>query len=75
MGAVQPGLGAGQVTLHPNDFDPSGFARGKTHRIFTSFDDGLGFPILLACGGRPGPTLVVTANVHGDEYEAVRSMS
>ncbi len=37
----------------------------------------LGFaqiPVLRACGANPGRTLVVTANIHGDEYEGVRAV-
>jgi predicted deacylase len=54
-------------------FDPSSFARGARHEA--SID--LGFtriPILLLRGSRPGKTLVVSANVHGDEYEGVRAI-
>ena len=31
-------------------------------------------PVLSACGGAGGATLVVTAGVHGDEYEGVRAI-
>jgi predicted deacylase len=37
----------------------------------------LGFasiPVLRIRGPQPGPTLVVTANIHGDEYEGVRAI-
>src|SRR5260370_6879939 len=74
MGALVSGLGAGQVTLHPDDFDPQNYARGVRHRLFAAFGDSLGFPLLLARGCQHGPTLVVTANVHGDEYEGVRAI-
>jgi predicted deacylase len=74
MGALLSGLGAGQVTLHPDDFDPQNYARGVRHRLFAAFGDSLGFPLLLARGCQHGPTLVVTANVHGDEYEGVRAI-
>ncbi len=33
-----------------------------------------GFPILAATGPHPGPCLVATAGVHGDEYEGVRAL-
>ena len=39
-----------------------------------AFGGTLGFPVLVARGRRPGPTLVVSANVHGDEYEGVRAI-
>ncbi len=37
-------------------------------------DDAVALPILLARGTAAGPTLVVSANVHGDEYEGVRAI-
>ncbi|HWR13431.1 MAG TPA: succinylglutamate desuccinylase/aspartoacylase family protein [Terriglobales bacterium] len=36
--------------------------------------DGVVIPLLLVRGGRPGKTLVVTAGVHGDEFEGVRAI-
>src|SRR5262249_33943849 len=62
------------VTLHPDDFDPVNYVRGSCHRLAAAFGESLGFPILLARGAKPGLTLVVTANVHGDEYEGVRAI-
>jgi predicted deacylase len=31
-------------------------------------------PVLAARGNRPGPTLVVLAAVHGDEYEGIEAI-
>ena len=31
-------------------------------------------PVLLARGARPGPTLVVTSGVHGDEFEGIQAI-
>src|SRR5690348_13174300 len=62
------------MTIHPDDFDPRNYTRGARHRLDAALGDALGFPLLLARGSRPGPTLVVTANVHGDEYEGVRAI-
>jgi predicted deacylase len=67
-------MGAPKMMLHPAKFDPPDFARGAVHRMTAVFGDSLSFPILLARGARPGPVLVVTANVHGDEYEGVRAI-
>ena len=62
------------MTMDPAKFHPESFARGTRQRLFAAFGDSLGFPILLARGRDPGRTLVVTANVHGDEYEGVRAI-
>lgn len=54
-------------------FDPSSFSRGARHRASLN----LGFteiPVLLVRGAAGGKTLVVSANVHGDEYEGVRAI-
>ena len=37
-------------------------------------DEDVALPVLLARGQAEGPTLVVSANVHGDEYEGVRAI-
>ncbi|MBM3736043.1 MAG: hypothetical protein FJW39_09680 [Acidobacteria bacterium] len=54
-------------------FNPAELARGAIHQ--ESLD--LGFarvPLIVVRGEQPGRTLVVTANVHGDEYEGVRAI-
>jgi predicted deacylase len=55
------------------NFDPKAFKAGTKHRLL--FDPGgdVRFPVLLVRGAQSGPTLVVSANVHGDEYEGVRT--
>ena len=58
----------------PGRFPTSGLARGSKHRCTLAFGGTLSFPVLVARGRRPGPTLVVSANVHGDEYEGVRAI-
>src|SRR5215831_16127004 len=67
-------MGARQVTLHPRDFHPEQFERGAKHRVHLAFGHSLGFPVLIARGAKSGPTLVTSANVHGDEYEGVRAI-
>ena len=40
------------------------------HRVRT----GISLPTILVRGSSPGPTLLVSAGVHGDEYEGVRAI-
>jgi predicted deacylase len=54
--------------LNPNQFPPG------AHRFHFDIADGLGFPVLMMRGCRPGATLVASAAVHGDEYEGVRAI-
>ena len=61
-------------SIDVNEFDPAHFARGSKHRGLLAIDSELNFPILLVRGEWAGPTLVVSANVHGDEYEGVRAI-
>ena len=61
------------------DFDPDALSAGERHRIYLevgSHLDGqpLGVPLLCAHGPAPGPTLVVLACVHGDEYEGMAAI-
>ncbi|MBM3755253.1 MAG: hypothetical protein FJW38_14875 [Acidobacteria bacterium] len=44
----------------------------KTRRWLRA-SGGVSLPVLEVCGG-PGPRLVATAGVHGDEYEGVRAL-
>ncbi|MBL8174473.1 MAG: succinylglutamate desuccinylase/aspartoacylase family protein [Bryobacterales bacterium] len=46
------------------------FAAGIIHRFLYPPN----IPVLLARGTSPGPTLLVTAGVHGDEYEGMRAI-
>ncbi len=55
-------------------FDPMRYERGGKHRELFTVDAEVSFPLLVASGAHPGPTLVVSANVHGDEYEGVRAI-
>jgi len=74
MPAAQPGR---VVTLGADDLVPASFPRGEKHflelRLPTPHDEVL-LPAVLVRGSRPGKTLVVTAGVHGDEYEGVRAL-
>jgi len=63
--------------VHPDEFDLARFARGKTHAIeleFSSEGHRILIPVLLQRGAREGKVLVITAGVHGDEYEGVRAI-
>ena len=55
-------------------FHPENFARHQKHRLSLAVDDAVALPVLLARGREPGPTLVVSAAGHGDEYEGVRAI-
>ena len=60
------------------DFDPGTLAQGVCHRLCLELGPGLdgqafGVP-LLAVRGSAGPTLVVLACVHGDEFEGVAAI-
>jgi N-alpha-acetyl-L-2,4-diaminobutyrate deacetylase len=67
-------MGARQVSVHPDDFRPEKFEFGTKQRVHLEFGDSLGFPVVVVRGEKSGPTLVTSANVHGDEYEGVRAI-
>ncbi len=62
--------------VHARDFRPGDYARGQKHAL--SLDLGVDvigpLAVVLIHGARPGNTLVLTAGVHGDEYEGVRAI-
>ncbi len=63
--------------MEPADFDPNQFERHQKHTLSLAVraeEHGIDLPVLLACGARPGPTLVVTAGIHGDEYEGIQAI-
>jgi len=63
--------------MNSADFNPVQFQRGQKHSIDLSLDpwvEGVCLPVVLVRGSRAGKTLVVTAGVHGDEYEGVRAI-
>jgi len=63
--------------VNPRDFDATEFERGRKHALDLDLDPlvkGLSLPVLLVRGRQSGKTLVVTAGVHGDEYEGVRAI-
>ncbi len=65
--------------LHFRDFSVSALAHGQKACAWlavASRADGSQWqlPVLYVTGDQPGPTLVVTAAVHGDEYEGVETI-
>lgn len=65
--------------MHISHFEPSVLDRGsKTHlplEICALADGGsVSLTLLAVVGAKPGPTFVVTAGVHGDEYEGVHAI-
>lgn len=59
--------------MHPSEFHPDRFPRGEIQRLLLEFGT-LELPMLLARGADDGPTLGITAGVHGDEYEGIRAI-
>jgi N-alpha-acetyl-L-2,4-diaminobutyrate deacetylase len=65
------------MKMHPEEFRPAELARGVRHAITLEFRAGaqaLELPIVVVRGGEPGPVLVASAGVHGDEYEGIRAI-
>ncbi len=61
------------LAIAPELFRPDGFERGRVHRL-SLMSGAQSIPVLLVRGEAAGKTLVVTAGVHGDEYEGVRAI-
>lgn len=58
-------------------FDPAALAPGRKHALALDLGPGapgLDLPVLVARGAAAGPSLAITAGVHGDEYEGVRAV-
>jgi predicted deacylase len=63
--------------MKPEDFHPNQFNRGQKHAMDLELGPAaqdMTLPVLLVRGCQPGKTLVVTAGVHGDEFEGVRAL-
>lgn len=59
------------------DFDFQQMPRGSREEFrleFGASGQSYGFNLLAARGAQPGPTLLATAGVHGDEFEGVRTI-
>jgi predicted deacylase len=65
------------LSMEATNFNLQQFGRGQKYAFDLELDGeakGLSLPVLLACGRKAGKTLVVTAGVHGDEYEGVQTI-
>jgi predicted deacylase len=63
--------------MKPEEFGCEKFATGKKYALDLDLAPsvkGVSLPVLLVRGRNPGKTLVVTAGIHGDEYEGVRAL-
>ena len=70
-------LSSGDGIMKPADFHPDNFGRGAKYSLYLELGTAAGnieLPVLLVRGSRPGKRLVVSAAVHGDEYEGVRAI-
>jgi predicted deacylase len=69
--------GSAIQTTDSTNFDPARLEPGRKYSFNLPLDPwikGESLPILLVKGRSAGPTLAVTAGVHGDEYEGVRTI-
>ncbi len=56
------------------NFDLTSVPVGSKQRSLLEVSSEITLPVLAVRGGAPGPTLLVSAGVHGDEYEGVRTI-
>jgi uncharacterized protein len=66
-----------QSHVKVNEFAPERYEKGRKHRLLLdlgAFAGDISLPVLLVRGSIEGETLVVTAGVHGDEFEGVRAV-
>ncbi|MCS6953179.1 MAG: succinylglutamate desuccinylase/aspartoacylase family protein [Bryobacteraceae bacterium] len=65
------------MRMPPEKFHPERFARNQTHSLgleFSAAGDLVELPLLVVRGRQPGPVLVASAGVHGDEYEGIQAI-
>ena len=74
MAANAATFGGDTPRVHASEFSPAKYAHGEKHALALEIgiEECGPLPVLLVQGARPGKTLVVTAGVHGDEYEGVQ---
>jgi predicted deacylase len=65
-----------ETRIRAGEFNPSRYARGKKHSPVLDLRPAADIEllVLLAKGTNEGKTFVVTAGVHGDEFEGVRAI-
>jgi predicted deacylase len=66
------------MEIGADDFDPGRIAPATVARYLVKADVGLpspaGLPALIVRGRRPGPTAMLVAGVHGDEFEGIAAL-
>jgi len=62
------------MNLKASDFDLAQYPQTGKYRLNLAVDESASLPLLLARGMSDGPVLLVSACVHGDEYEGVRAI-
>lgn len=62
------------MNLKASDFDIAAFPRAGKYRLSLGCGEPGFLPLLLSRGVESGPVLLVSAGVHGDEYEGVRAI-
>ena len=62
------------MNVKATDFDLAAFSRPGKYRLNLAVDETVSLPVLLVCGIEAGPVLLVSAGVHGDEYEGIRAI-
>jgi predicted deacylase len=70
-------VGPTEQWVRVREFDPAQHARGEKRALVLDLGPetaGLTIPLLLVQGAKAGKTLVITAGVHGDEFEGVRTV-
>src|SRR5690348_1247274 len=68
---------ATNLAMEATNFRLQQYGLGQKYAFDLGLDgdaQGLTLPVLLARGRRVGKTLVVTAGVHGDEYEGIQTI-
>ena len=65
--------------MHIRDFELDELPRGAKQRVTLDIAERAGggkwrLPLLTVCGADAGPTLLVLAGVHGDEYEGIAAI-
>src|SRR6185437_12094969 len=62
------------LTIHELTAAPGTTARGTLPAVELADGTAVSFPVMLAAGARPGPTLFVGAGVHGDEITGIEAV-
>jgi hypothetical protein len=72
--AAAPAAGVGGNVERPWWETPAGTKRSYSHQLGPSVEawaPGRALPVLVAQGAQPGPTLLVSAGIHGNEYDGM----